>query len=198
MGVTSPGRRGVECGRPRPPESQQIWFRWERGISNGWEDRRANLSIRRGEKKGGRWEPSFPPQRIGYPRSRGVPRGGAGRRREAFGHKSILLWLWEIGRFSLRQMSCFRGVNASPDGEIPPKVRQMARDQAFEIPRRLTVRRSGERRAWGSLFVCLHPFRDAPRAQGRSVRLESPSSHFQNRARSPCAWRAKRPRTSRA
>jgi len=142
MGVTSPGRRGVECGRPRPPESQHIRRETdtEIGAPVAYGDRRTCCG--------------------------GVPRGGAGRRREAFGHKSILLKFWEIGRFSLRQMSCFRGVNASPDGEIPPKVRQMARDQAFEIPRRLSVRRSGrrsgERRAWGSLFVCLHPFRDAP------------------------------------
>ncbi len=130
MGVTSPGRRGVECGRPRPPESQQIWFRWRRRISNGWEDGSANLRIRRGE--GGLLRRAFPPQRIGYPRS--------------------------------------RGVNASPDGEIPPKVRQMARDQAFEIPRRLTVRRSGRRIAWRSLFVCLHQFRDAP-VQFRALHL---------------------------
>ena len=56
--------------------------------------------------------------------------------------------------------------DASPDGEIPPKVRQMARDQGGLDP--LKAYRAAEwaaewrRRAWGSGFVDLHQFRDAP------------------------------------
>jgi len=40
----------------------------------------------------------------------GVPRGGAGRRRGAFGHRSILLWLWEIKRSRSPEGFTFGGV----------------------------------------------------------------------------------------
>jgi len=70
----SPGRRGVECGRPRPPESQQ---------------RSAHL-LRGRTARGARVEDGKPSA-----------------------ISQFLLKFWEIGRFSLRQMSCFRGVNAS-------------------------------------------------------------------------------------